>query len=110
MGVILKRLCKKGFALWRLENAAWRISKTGGSLSSEKRQEILRERLAKPNAERIFYIKMAIKEGLSKEEIYNLTKIDPWFIHQIVEIVEMEEDLRSIKDWKNLDPELGKRA
>ncbi|HOQ67923.1 MAG TPA: carbamoyl-phosphate synthase large subunit, partial [Candidatus Atribacteria bacterium] len=110
IGRNFKEALQKGLRSLEVGKCGLEDIKNWGSLSSEKRQEILRERLAKPNAERIFYIKMAIKESLSKEEIYNLTKIDPWFIHQIVEIVEMEEELKHIKDWKNLDPELGKRA
>ena len=110
IGRNFKEALQKGLRSLEVGKCGLEDIKNWGSLSSEKRQEILRERLAKPNAERIFYIKMAIKDGLSKEEIYNLTKIDPWFIHQIVEIVEMEEELKHIKDWKNLDPELGKRA
>ncbi|MGQ9473758.1 MAG: carbamoyl-phosphate synthase large subunit [Candidatus Caldatribacteriaceae bacterium] len=79
-------------------------------LSLQERQEMIRERLLKPNGERIFYLKMALKEGMTTEEIANLTKIDPWFIEQIYEIVEMEEQLKSVSKWQEMDPELLKRA
>jgi carbamoyl-phosphate synthase large subunit len=49
-----------------------------------------------PNAGRIFYIRYAIKAGFSVDEIYELTKIDPWFIQKIKNIVEMEEDLKKL--------------
>ena len=110
IGRNFKEALQKGLRSLEIGKYGLEDIKNWEDFSPGKRQEILRERLAKPNAERVFYIKMAIKEGLNIEEIYNLTKIDPWFIHEIVEIVEMEEELKHIKDWKNLNPESGKRA
>ncbi len=51
-------------------------------------------RLATPNAERIFFIRHAFLAGFPVDEIFELTKIDPWFLHQLREIVEMEQELR----------------
>ena len=45
--------------------------------------ETLRLKLAIPNAERIFYIAQAFKEGVSIDEVYELTKIDRWFLRNI---------------------------
>jgi len=56
---------------------------------------LLRERLITPHPDRIFYIRHALQSGLSAQAIAELTRIDPWFIHQIAEIVEMEDRLRS---------------
>ena len=100
IGRNFKEALQKGLRSLEIGKYGLEDIKNWEDFSPGKRQEILRERLAKPNAERVFYIKMAIKEGLNIEEIYNLTKIDPWFIHEIVEIVEMEEELKHIKDWK----------
>ncbi|MEN8243662.1 MAG: carbamoyl-phosphate synthase large subunit [Thermodesulfobacteriota bacterium] len=55
-------------------------------------QEI-EQNLAVPNSKRIFYLRLAFEAGLSVEEIYNLTKIDPWFLYQLRQIVEMEQQL-----------------
>jgi len=110
IGRNFKEALQKGLRSLEIGKCGLEDVKNWESLSKVKRQEILRERLAKPNAERVFYMKMAIKEGLSTEEIYDLTKIDPWFIHEISEIVEMEEGLKGVRDWKNLEPELIKRA
>ena len=46
-----------------------------------------------PNAERIFFIRHALRAGFTIEEILNLTKIDRWFLVQINEIVDFEEGL-----------------
>ncbi len=110
IGRNFKEALQKGLRSLEIGKCGLEDIKNWESLSPVKRQEILQERLAKPNAERVFYMKMAIKEGLSREEIYNLTKIDPWFIHEIEQIVEMEEGLKRVKDWRNLEPELIKRA
>ena len=110
IGRNFKEALQKGLRSLEIGKCGLEDIKNWESLSPVKRQEILQERLAKPNAERVFYMKMAIKEGLSREEIYNLTKIDPWFIYEIEQIVEMEERLKEVKDWRNLEPELVKRA
>jgi carbamoyl-phosphate synthase large subunit len=49
--------------------------------------ETLRLNLAIPNAERIFYIAQAFQKGASIEEVYELTKIDRWFLRNIAELV-----------------------
>ncbi len=49
--------------------------------------ETLRLKLAIPNAARIFYIAQAFQKGASIDEVYDLTKIDRWFLRNIAEIV-----------------------
>ncbi|HMD43823.1 MAG TPA: carbamoyl-phosphate synthase large subunit [Candidatus Acidoferrum sp.] len=48
---------------------------------------LLREKLATPRPNRIHWILTAVERGLPVDEIYELTKIDPWFIHQIEELI-----------------------
>jgi len=50
-------------------------------------------RLKIPNASRIFYVKYALQKGMSVKEIFNITKIDPWFIDNIKQIVELEKEI-----------------
>ena len=50
--------------------------------------ETLRLKLSTPNAERIFYLAQAFQDGMSTDEIYELTKIDKWFLRNIAQIVE----------------------
>jgi carbamoyl-phosphate synthase large subunit len=66
-------------------------------------QEI-RSRLARPNAERVWHLRYAIKAGFSMEEIHDLTGIDPWFLDQILELVQMEERLRQVGSLAAMDP------
>jgi len=53
---------------------------------AETPDSLLREKLATPRPDRIHWILTAVERGLPAAEICDLTKIDPWFIHQIEEI------------------------
>ena len=59
-------------------------------------REFLEQKLATPNSLRLFYIAAAFRHGMTIEEINRLTKIDPWFLHQILSLVEAEEELKSL--------------
>jgi carbamoyl-phosphate synthase large subunit len=50
-------------------------------------------KLGTPNAERVYYIRHAFKAGYSVERIFDITKIDRWFLTQLHEIFEMEQTL-----------------
>jgi len=60
--------------------------------------ERIYQKLRIPNAERIFYIGDALRAGVDIEKIYELTKIDRWFLHNIKEIVELEKEIKEFKD------------
>src|SRR5256884_4302532 len=55
--------------------------------------ETLRLKLAIPNAERIFYIAQAFKKGASIDEVFELTKIDKWFLRNVQQIVQEQSRL-----------------
>src|SRR3979411_1894614 len=55
--------------------------------------ETLRLKLAIPNAERIFYLAQAFEQGASIDEVYDLTKIDKWFLQNIRQIVHESKNL-----------------
>ena len=57
-------------------------------------RDTLNRQLSVPNAERIFAIRHAMLAGYSVEEIHELTKIDPWFLHNIRQLVEEERRYR----------------
>src|SRR5512147_136961 len=54
----------------------------------------IRQKISVPNWERVWYIADGFRAGLSVGEIFSLSKIDPWFLDQIWQIVEMEKELR----------------
>ena len=55
--------------------------------------DYIRERLATPNAERIFFVRLAFEAGLTLEEIFELSKIDPWFLKNMEDIILSEKEL-----------------
>jgi len=57
--------------------------------------EQVRKKLSTPNAERLFYLRYAFLLGMRLEEIYEWTRIDPWFLSNIREIVDLEMEIRS---------------
>ena len=54
---------------------------------------LLRQRLITPNPERLGYIRFALDEGWSVEQIHEITAIDPWFLKQLREMADLEQDL-----------------
>jgi carbamoyl-phosphate synthase large subunit len=69
----------------------------------------LRKRLAEPSSERQFLMYEALRKGMPVEEMYALTHIKPWFLEQMKELVELEEELLRY-DWQTLPDELLVRA
>ncbi|MGV8074415.1 MAG: carbamoyl-phosphate synthase large subunit [Syntrophobacteraceae bacterium] len=55
--------------------------------------EQLKQKLRRPNSQRLFQLAEALKVGISIEEIHQLTWIDPWFLHHMQEILRMEEEI-----------------
>jgi len=69
----------------------------------------LTESLRHPSWNRLFHIYDAFKAGMSFRTIQNLTKIDPWFLHQIEELIELEREIQKY-DLDDLPPELLRTA
>jgi carbamoyl-phosphate synthase large subunit len=65
--------------------------------------------IRKPTAERIFHLRLALFAGIPMEEIHAVTGIDPWFLDQLNQIVEMEKFICG-QDVNDLDEDLLRRA
>ncbi len=61
----------------------------------KNKKDLLKSKLIKPNSLRLFYMAAALQDGMTIDALYLLTKIDPWFLHQIKEIVDAEEELKN---------------
>jgi carbamoyl-phosphate synthase large subunit len=73
-----------------------RVQSLGSTVqNSEGILESVRQRLKTPNAERLWYVADALRLGMSVEELYQISKIDPWFLENIAQIVQFEEKLRT---------------
>ena len=71
-----------------------RLEQEGMLPSSEE----ITAKLVNPNSERLFYIRYGIKAGMDLETIHELTGIDPWFLHQMAQIVALEEEILKAGD------------
>ena len=83
----------------------------GGKMGGDERPDdaTIKTKLGTPNAERIFYIRYALRAGYTVDQVFDLTKIDPWFLHQLREIHEMEETLMLVT-LATIDTALLRRA
>ena len=65
---------------------------------NEKTQdrEVLEKELGEPGPERIWYVGDGFAQGMSVQEMHALTKIDPWFLAQIEQIVKLELDIERL--------------
>ncbi|MBW7996291.1 MAG: carbamoyl-phosphate synthase large subunit [Candidatus Glassbacteria bacterium] len=72
--------------------------------------EKLADELRRPNSERVFYIRHALREGWDPQKIYELSGIDPWFIWQMQEIVEMEGRLSKLRSKSGLSADVLREA
>ena len=75
----------------------------------------IKDKVSTPNDERLFYIRYALKAGLSIDEIYTLSHIDRWFIDNMKQLVELEEEIKQYRNKKaedepNIAQELLARA
>ena len=66
----------------------------GSDGKDDVREDLLNDKLSIPNQDRVFYIKFAFELGKSVEDIYSYTKIDPWFLNNIKQLVEFEKEFK----------------
>ncbi len=62
---------------------------------SQPGPEEIAKRLSTPTAERVWFLRYAFKAGQTVEEVHDRTKIDPWFLHNIADLVALEDRLRA---------------
>ena len=72
---------------------------------SQPDDDEIRAKLSTPNAERVFYIRYAMKTGMSASEIHAITHIDMWFLDHLVQLVEEENRLRELGSLDKIGPE-----
>jgi carbamoyl-phosphate synthase large subunit len=65
-------------------------------LGNPEAESILKRELIVPGAERIWYVADAFRAGKSVDDVFALTKIDPWFLVQIEDLVKEEERVKTL--------------
>jgi len=98
IGRTFKEALQKG--LRSLEIGRFGLGADGKDLidSSDRKDKLpsvseIEQKLATPNSQRIFYLRQALLSGISIQSIYELTGIDPWFLYQIKQIVDLEQEI-----------------
>jgi carbamoyl-phosphate synthase large subunit len=64
----------------------------------------LRRKLAVPSQGRLYYVRYAFKMGWSIDDVFDMTKIDRWFLRQIQQLVDFEDELASVEE---ISPRFG---
>ncbi len=101
-------------AIWRTFQQAlakgMRSLETGKSSDAEEfDEELIPKRLITPNPDRLKYIRFAFERGHTVEEIYDMTKIDRWFLTQVKAAVELEREMQRER-LETIAPEKLRRA
>jgi carbamoyl-phosphate synthase large subunit len=86
MGSTFKEALMKGLSSLELDGIASRERRMSDPVR-------LRQRLATPNWERLFAVFAALRQGWTPEEISEVSHIDPWFLRETAEIVDLEAEL-----------------
>ncbi|MEP6905652.1 MAG: carbamoyl-phosphate synthase large subunit, partial [Gemmatimonadales bacterium] len=119
IGRTFKEALQKGLRALEIGRAGWATApRTIDDRLPDDTLESLRGALRQPTPERIFQIKRGLEAGIGIDELYELTKVDPWFLAQMQELVVAEseyaaldepgaDDLRSMKRMGFSDRQLA---
>ncbi len=93
IGRTFKEALQKGFRGLETGRAGWAIGAgpIDDRLSSNDRETLL-SAIRTPTPERLFQVKRALVAGVSVEELHDASHIDRWFLHQLAELVAMEDE------------------
>ena len=93
-------------AIRSLEIGSWGLESRVRGFPRERALAAVLDHLRVPNSERLYYVADAMRLGVAPAELYRLTRIDPWFLDAIGEIVATEARIATAP----LDPELLREA
>src|SRR5688572_20939989 len=71
-------------------------------LSEDEIRSLLHTQMREPRGERLWYVADAFRRGYTVDQVHEVTRIDPWFLVQIEELVTIEQQLSTLK-LKDLD-------
>jgi carbamoyl-phosphate synthase large subunit len=95
IGRTFKEALQKG--LRSLETGRAGFGADGKVIEDVKNGDDLKRKLRIPTDKRIFYVKQALEDGISIEELHRLSNIDMWFLDNMKELVELERELLAIR-------------
>ena len=97
IGRTFKEALQKGLRSLEIGRAGFGADGKDFALDSISREELERG-LREPSSQRLAYLKTAYDMGLSVQEIFDATKIDPWFLENMRQLVEVEKELSALMD------------
>jgi carbamoyl-phosphate synthase large subunit len=109
IGRTFKEAFMKAFRSLELGRGNMLFAKSGGRINAtatvdaENDESTLQRSLAVPNDQRMWALFTALERGWALDEIHRLTKIDPWFLTQFAQLVDMKEDAEAA-GLKNITP------
>ncbi|MBI3315189.1 MAG: carbamoyl-phosphate synthase large subunit [Candidatus Omnitrophica bacterium] len=107
IGRTFKEALQKGLMGLEIDHAGLDNKQDHRYIEDEK----IRLRLKEPNASRVFYLKYALQKGMTVDEVAALSRIDVWFIDQIAQILELEDEIKAaVTAGGTLSPSLLRRA
>jgi carbamoyl-phosphate synthase large subunit len=78
--------------------------------NAQPSEDVIKSKLATPNADRVWAIRHAFLAGMDVDQIHGLTGIDPWFLHNVRELVEFEGRLRQVSHLDDASDDLVREA
>ncbi|MEO8139923.1 MAG: carbamoyl-phosphate synthase large subunit, partial [Gemmatimonadota bacterium] len=91
IGRTFKEAFQKGFRALEIDRAGWEIGKTPiDDRLTDTSLEAIKAAIRTPTPERIFQVKRALMLGASIEEVAERTGFDPWFVDQMLQLIEAE--------------------
>ncbi|MDP7008861.1 MAG: carbamoyl-phosphate synthase large subunit [Phycisphaerales bacterium] len=101
----------KRFGFGLDKNDSWlRSSRNDTEVEWPIDEDTMIRKLSVPSQGRMYYIRYAMKMGWSLERLHKLTSIDPWFLDQLAQLVEFEDELQCVKTLSEVSPSLMRRA
>jgi len=99
IGRTFKEALQKGLRSLEIKKSGLEsiLFKDGAKEAPEDIINLIRDKLTVPNAERMFYIGDSLRAGFDIDKIFEITRIDRWFLHNIKEIIDMERAIASKK-------------
>src|SRR6185295_11346020 len=99
IGRTFKEAFQKGLRALEIGRAGWvTASRPIDDRLNDEDLETLRGALRQPTPERIFQVKRALERGLTVDDVYELTAIDPWFLNQMAELIVSEREYAALTD------------
>ncbi len=110
IGRTFKEAFQKGLRALESDRSGWELGRTpAADRLSDTSLEAIKAAVRRPTPERIFQIKRALQVGVTIEELAERTGIDPWFLDQMLQLVEAEREWSHQREDDSGDPLLLRR-